>query len=183
MKILKKITFFIVLILIFESKAENTLEKYYNLNDSIFTIGSIMILPNIYYSMDDWFNWQYEPLDSIVLFLEKHPNLTVEISYHTDIRPITMTNDTLSKIRANGIVDYIISKGISSNRLVAVGYGSNRPRCLEKDYTTQYGNMNFTFEKGICLTPEFILNLSGRNHIEAAHSLNRRAEMKIIKIE
>ncbi len=185
MNTLKKAILFIFLWANISVLAQTTSVKYFNLNDSNFTIGSIMILPWVPYEMDNgWFpNEKFKPFDPIINFLQIHPNLNVEISCHTDIRPIPMTNDTLSKRRADDIINYMISKGISPNRLIAVGYGSNHPRCLEKVTVSSYKEYEFTFQKGTCLTPDFILNLQGRSHQEAAHSLNRRTEMKILKIE
>lgn len=177
----------LILILLFtcvNGKAQTTSVNYFILNDSNFTIGSIMVLPDIYFHgcrIND--SDQYKKLDTIINFLQIHPNLTVEISCHTDIRPIPMTNDTLSKYRADDIVNYMISKGISPNRLIAVGHGSNHPRCLEKDYNILYKGFNFIFHKGECITQEFISNLTDRNKKEVAHGLNRHTEMKILKIE
>lgn len=184
MNTFKKIILFIFLWANISVLAQTTSVNYFNLNDTNFTIGSIMVLPDIYFhGCRINGSEQYKTLDTIINFLQKHPNLTVEISCHTDIRPIPITNDTLSKRQAEDIVNYMISKGISPNRLIAVGYGFKHPRCLEKATVSTYNNDKFTFQKGICLTPDFILSLSGKYHQEAAHSLNRRTEIKILKIE
>jgi hypothetical protein len=77
----------------------------------------------------------------------------------------------------------MISKGIESRRLVAIGYGSKKTRCLEKDYVSVYNEKKYLFPKGTCLTSDYIINLPTKEEKEAAFSLCSRSEMKIIKIE
>jgi len=45
---------------------------------------------------------------------------------HTDSRGSNGYNQRLSQRRANSAVNYIIDKGISKNKIKAVGYGENR---------------------------------------------------------
>lgn len=59
--------------------------------------------------------------------LVANPNLTVEISSHTDYRGDDAMNQHLSERRAQSVVEYLISKGISKDRLVAIGYGKTKP--------------------------------------------------------
>lgn len=53
--------------------------------------------------------------------------LKVEISGHTDNTGSNSINEQLSQDRAQAVVDYLVSKGISKDRLVAMGYGSSIP--------------------------------------------------------
>ncbi|MBX3383795.1 MAG: OmpA family protein [Phycisphaeraceae bacterium] len=57
---------------------------------------------------------------------------TVLVEGHTDTDPIRKSsfgsNQALSEARAQAVRQYLIQKGISSNRIEAVGYGSSRPR-------------------------------------------------------
>ncbi|APD06937.1 outer membrane protein [Flavobacteriaceae bacterium UJ101] len=55
------------------------------------------------------------------------PNATAEISSHTDYRGDDSMNQDLSERRAKSVVEYLISKGISKDRLVAIGYGETKP--------------------------------------------------------
>ncbi|MFV0531453.1 MAG: OmpA family protein [Flavobacteriales bacterium] len=55
------------------------------------------------------------------------PNATAEISSHTDYRGDDAMNQDLSERRAKSVVEYLISKGISKDRLVAIGYGETKP--------------------------------------------------------
>ncbi len=56
------------------------------------------------------------------------PNATAEISSHTDYTGDDSMNQDLSERRAKSVVEYLIAKGISKDRLVAIGYGETRPR-------------------------------------------------------
>lgn len=55
----------------------------------------------------------------------------LRVDGHTDKRPVTNpqygSNWGLSAFRAISVVQYLVSKGISPNRLVAAGFGENQP--------------------------------------------------------
>ncbi|MFN8321091.1 MAG: OmpA family protein [Chitinophagales bacterium] len=95
--------------------------------EKIFTQKMIAI-PNIYYDYD---KATLRPesklvLDSIMIFFKENPDLTIEIGSHTDSRGSDSYNQKLSQLRAQSVVDYFISKGIASEKLVAKGYGETR---------------------------------------------------------
>ncbi|AOW20274.1 OmpA family protein [Urechidicola croceus] len=52
--------------------------------------------------------------------------VAVEIASHTDSRGSTSSNQALSERRAQSVVNYLISKGINSSKLVANGFGENK---------------------------------------------------------
>jgi peptidoglycan-associated lipoprotein len=98
-----------------------------------------------------------------------------------------MTNDSLSQRRAKSAADYLVSKGIHAQRIVARGYGANRPRTLERDKTilldqTKYKNCKdpIFFPKGTQMTDAFIKTLKTTCEKEAAHQLNRRTEFVVL---
>jgi outer membrane protein OmpA-like peptidoglycan-associated protein len=66
-------------------------------------------------------------LDEIVSVLKTNPGIRIELSSHTDSVGSNSYNMNLSQGRAQSCVDYIISKGISAERLTAKGYGKTRP--------------------------------------------------------
>ncbi|MDD3280358.1 MAG: OmpA family protein [Bacteroidales bacterium] len=179
---MKKTVIFICIILIgFQSFSQKSGDKtYFLLTDTVFTEGSYCILPDIIFNLSGggWIDSQ-GMLDSIVLFLKKNSTLIVEIGCHTDSRPIPMTNDTLTQRRAIRIIEYFIEKGIDPKRLVAKGYGEHEPRKLEKDMVSR----GFTFKKGTLLIPAYINSIADRQEKEAAHDLNRRTEMKILRVD
>ena len=93
-------------------------------------VGQQIVLRNIYYDFDkaDILPESAEELDKLVNFLLDNPTLKVELSSHTDSRGSDAYNLHLSKLRAQSAVNYILSKGISSDRISARGYGETRLR-------------------------------------------------------
>lgn len=67
-------------------------------------------------------------LMEVAQVLEAHPELVrVEVQGHTDDRGTTALNGQLSQRRAQSICDYLRTRGIAAERLVARGYGDTRP--------------------------------------------------------
>ena len=71
-------------------------------------------------------------LDSLVTMLNDNPNITIELSAHTDFRGSNEFNQKLSQQRAESVVNYLISKGIAADRLTPVGYGEENPKRIRK---------------------------------------------------
>jgi outer membrane protein OmpA-like peptidoglycan-associated protein/tetratricopeptide (TPR) repeat protein len=96
--------------------------------EKIFT-QKMMVIPNIYYDYD---KATLRPesklvLDSILVFFQENPDLTIEIGSHTDSRGSDAYNLKLSQARAQSVVDYLIEKGIAKEKLLAKGYGETKP--------------------------------------------------------
>lgn len=91
--------------------------------------GTKVILKNIFFDYDKATlrPESYPELDRVVELLNQNPNLKVEISGHTDSKGSDEYNLKLSQLRAKSVVDYIISKGIPANKLIAKGYGETQP--------------------------------------------------------
>jgi outer membrane protein OmpA-like peptidoglycan-associated protein len=84
-------------------------------------------LENIYYDFD---KWNIRPdaateLDKLVRVMKDNPRIKIELGSHTDCRGSDKYNDRLSQRRAESAVSYIISKGISADRITAHGYGES----------------------------------------------------------
>lgn len=89
----------------------------------------MIVIPNIYYDYD---KATLRPesklvLDTVFIFFQENPDLTVEIGSHTDSRGSDAYNIKLSQARAQSVVDYLIGKGIPAERLIAKGYGETVP--------------------------------------------------------
>jgi len=69
----------------------------------------------------------FKVLDEAADLLAEYGNLRIEISGHTDNQGRDDRNLTLSQARADAVRQYLIDKGISGDRLVAVGYGETKP--------------------------------------------------------
>ncbi len=96
--------------------------------EPIMEVGHKFVLENIYYDFDKY-NIRKDAaviLDQLVRTMRDNPTLRIELSSHTDSRGTHRYNDLLSQRRAESAVDYIVSRGIERDRLVAKGYGERR---------------------------------------------------------
>lgn len=66
-------------------------------------------------------------LDKLFDFLKVNPQITIEISGHTDNSGSIPYNLELSKMRAESVYNYLAGKGISKSRLTFKGYGATKP--------------------------------------------------------
>lgn len=66
-------------------------------------------------------------LDNIILLMNENPSLKIQIIGFTDDVGSDADNLKLSDGRANAVVNYLISKGIDKNRLMALGRGESEP--------------------------------------------------------
>lgn len=71
-------------------------------------------------------------LDELVALLVRKDDERIEIGGHTDNVGKPAANMTLSMNRAKSVMEYLISKGIASTRLVAKGYGMTKPIASNK---------------------------------------------------
>jgi outer membrane protein OmpA-like peptidoglycan-associated protein len=95
-------------------------------------------------------------LDKLVKILEDNPEISIELSAHTDARGSSSFNKKLSDKRAKSAAKYIVSKGISEDRITGKGYGEEKllNKCAD-----------------------------GVNCSEEDHQYNRRTEFKVTKIQ
>ena len=118
-------------------------------------------------------------LDKLVETLNDNPNITIELMSHTDSRGTEQDNIILSQRRAQSVVDYLISKGISAERLQAKGYGEAVPKVVDDKTAQEY---NF-LKVGQTLNETFINSLSTSEQQEKAHQVNRRTEFKVLRTD
>ncbi len=88
-----------------------------------------VVLNNIYFDFDkfDLKPESYIELERVVKFLNDNPSVNIEISAHTDSKGSDDYNLQLSQNRAESVVAYLASQGISPQRLIARGYGESVP--------------------------------------------------------
>lgn len=94
-----------------------------------FEIGKPIILKDIYYDFDKATlrSQSLIVLDTVVAIMLDNPNIIIEMSAHTDSKGKDAYNMKLSQRRAQACVDYLISRGIATARMIAKGYGKTRP--------------------------------------------------------
>jgi outer membrane protein OmpA-like peptidoglycan-associated protein len=69
----------------------------------------------------------YVQLDDVAALLKENEKAKLEIDGHTDNVGKPASNMKLSENRANAVVKYLVSKGISADRLSAKGFGQTMP--------------------------------------------------------
>lgn len=111
-----------------------------------------VVLENIYYDYDKWeIRYDAQPtLNKLAQTLAENPTIKIQLSSHTDCRGNDNYNEELSQRRAQSAVDYLISKGIESNRLTAKGYGESIPsaacQCSKCSEAEHQANRRTTFK-------------------------------------
>ena len=65
-------------------------------------------------------------LQKVISYMQQYPEVNIAIGSHTDSRADDTYNKKLSERRAKATKAYIVSKGISSSRLTAKGYGESQ---------------------------------------------------------
>jgi OOP family OmpA-OmpF porin len=69
----------------------------------------------------------YAQLNELLEYLQRHPEIKVEIAGHTDNTGADAHNLQLSQERSNTIRNYLVKKGIKVTQVIAKGYGSKVP--------------------------------------------------------
>ncbi len=87
----------------------------------------------------------FPELDRVVEFLNASPDIKIEIAGHTDNVGKADYNKRLSQGRAQSVTNYIISKGIATDRIVAKGYGMDKPVATNKTATGKAQNRRVEF--------------------------------------
>ncbi|MEC7752855.1 OmpA family protein [Roseivirga sp. UBA1976] len=113
-----------------EDLVERFNEKVFNEDIALdpIILEKAIVLQNIYYDLNraEIRSDAAVELDKLVQILKDNPNIRIELSSHTDARSDDDYNLDLSQRRAQAAVDYIVSKGISADRLIAKGYGESQ---------------------------------------------------------
>ncbi|MDR2937752.1 MAG: OmpA family protein [Prevotellaceae bacterium] len=118
-----------------------------------------------------------ESLNGLVEVLNDNPSIIIEIASHSDSRGDSTFNMELSQKRAQSVVDYLVGKGISAERLEAKGYGATKPRTVSKSVAAQYKFMR----EGDVLSDDFLRkNVRTQQEEDAVDQLNRRTEFQVI---
>jgi outer membrane protein OmpA-like peptidoglycan-associated protein len=91
--------------------------------------GTTIVLRNIFFDFD---KATLRPeskteLERVYELLKSNPRMKARIAGHTDSRGSDEYNQRLSEARAKSVYEYLVSRGISADRLSYIGYGESRP--------------------------------------------------------
>jgi len=83
-------------------------------------------------------------LEKVAAIAHKQPSVNLEISGHTDDRPIATaaypSNWELSAARASRVGRYLIERGVAPRRIAVQGYANHRPRLPNSEAGNRSGN-------------------------------------------
>ena len=160
----------------------NTLDlkdsKTYTMDFALSPISRPVKMENIFYEFGRWelTKASETELDRLVKLINDNPNITIELSAHTDLKGNDEFNNELSQKRAQSCCDYLIARGIEKERLTPVGYGESKPVMVDKALNKQYPWLPVDQ----VLDEAYILTLPADKQ-EICHQINRRTEFKVIK--
>jgi len=150
----------------------------YVLQFPLASITAPVLIDNIFYDFD---KATLRPesttaLDKLVQLLQENPNVTIELSAHTDYKGSAEYNKRLSQRRAEAVVRYLTEHGIENERLTPVGYGKEKPKNIRRKVAAQYP---FLKENDV-LTEEYVKTLTEEQQ-EQCNQLNRRTEFRVLR--
>ena len=92
-------------------------------------LQELLKLENIYFDFDKYAIRKDAAieLEKIVTILNKYPIIKLEIIGHTDFRGPAAYNERLSVQRAASVKQWLVDRGISSDRMTTFGYGEKKP--------------------------------------------------------
>ena len=100
-----------------------------NLPDVTFATGSAAITPSF-----------QATLNEVAESLTKYPNSLVDVYGHTDTVGSTASNQTLSEERARAVTNYLINRGVASNRMRWQGFGETQLKVATADNVNEPRN-------------------------------------------
>jgi peptidoglycan-associated lipoprotein len=152
--------------------------KTYTMNFMLNPISRPVKMDNIFYEFGKWeITKQSETeLLSLVKLLNDNPNITIELSAHTDLVGNEQFNLELSQKRAQSCCDFLIKHGVERERLTPVGYGKTKPVVADKALNKRYSWI--PVEQA--LDEAFILSLPADKQ-DICNQINRRTEFKVLK--
>jgi peptidoglycan-associated lipoprotein len=80
-------------------------------------------------------------------FLKGHPSIKATIEGHCDERGSTEYNLALGDRRATAVKQYLVSLGVSADRLSTVSFGKEKPFCNESNESCWQQNRRGHFVK------------------------------------
>lgn len=166
---MKYLVFLLIFVVSFSvlSMKTNTIERWepgeFSYEDSVFYEGQTKTLYVIFdYNGGHVLEESKPMLDSMANFLLKNMNLNIKIANYNDTRGNDDYNLKLTQMRANKVMEYLISKNIDKDRLTAIGKGEtnllyddsflkNKTKSMEESESLRVKNRRTVF----MITPTF----------------------------
>lgn len=125
-------------------------------------IGKKIQLNHVYFETSKWklLPESSAQLDELVVLMEKHPTMEIEIGGHTDSRGSDSDNQKLSENRTRSVYEYLLEKGVDKARMNYKGYGEKEPKTTNdtEEGRAQNRRVEFTVLKIETPNTEVIIN-------------------------
>jgi outer membrane protein OmpA-like peptidoglycan-associated protein len=110
--------------------------------------GVKIALRNVFFEFDKAVlkSESFLELDRLRKELLEFPNMKIEISGHTDNKGSADYNKKLCKSRAKAVLDYLVKKGISPDRMSFEGYGFDKPIAPNDNEANRQMNRRIEYE-------------------------------------
>jgi outer membrane protein OmpA-like peptidoglycan-associated protein/opacity protein-like surface antigen len=120
-----------------------------NAEDDIVKVGVPIVLEGITFATGkaDITPESEQILMKALMTLQTYPEISVEISGHTDDVGSNSSNQKLSQRRADAVKGWLVAKGISGDRITAVGYGEEKPRVANDTPENKRLNRRIEFKR------------------------------------
>jgi len=79
-------------------------------------------------------------LDGVVMVLKKYEKTIIEVAGHTDDVGKAEYNQALSERRAHTVTNYLVAKGVKTERTISIGAGENHPVASNANETGRAAN-------------------------------------------
>jgi len=152
-----------------------------DLNFELKGIGVPIRLKNVLFGFNEWglTNEAKNALNDLVKTMKEHDDIIIELSSHTDYVGSKTVNDSVSNLRAQVCVEYLVEQGVDGSRLKALSFGESKPWVVKQE-----GQDKYPFLKvGDILSKAFIYKLSDEKDKQVAMQMNRRTEIRIERID
>ena len=97
--------------------------------------GKFYVIKNVFFEFGKYNltkNAQIE-IEKLYSIMNENPDLYIEVIGYTDSRSSVAFNQRLSEKRSKSVIDYLIAKGISSQRFIAIGKGESNPIAINRN--------------------------------------------------
>ncbi|WP_188557767.1 OmpA family protein [Hymenobacter glacieicola] len=126
-------------------------QKYSEVNQDLFlvpfAVGQSIKLNNIFFAQSKYYLREnsYPELLRLVRILKDYPQVEIKLEGHTDNQGDPQLNVKLSQDRVNEVKKYLVSKGISGNRITTEGFGGGKPIASNDQEETRKLNRRVEF--------------------------------------
>lgn len=132
---------------VFVIKADDTvIQPKKTVLKPVSTIPKVLNRVQFQYNSAEFETSSYPQIDSAVLTLQSLPTLKILIKGHTSTEGNSANNQQLSEKRAEAVKNYLINKGIASERLQTKGFGATQPLTAENTEGDKKLNRRIEFE-------------------------------------